>query len=105
MSGIGGTLPLVAASAFAFVLIAALHWAPWPAWFKDGITPPWTYMVGTATITGTIIVWMIWTRPAFPLSLYGVLAITAATGIGDVLVYGLDLIGDARRRERHHDPH
>lgn len=78
--------------------IMLLHWAPWTFWFPvKKLDPPWTYVIGVGVIVGLITGWMLFTQPAYPMSLIGVLSIVGATGGGDLLSYLLDQAGAGRR--------
>ena len=96
----GGYLELITSCALAFVAILGAHWAPWAAFFGKPLQPPWTYIIGTGTIIGTVTVWMIWMEPSYPMSLYGLLAITGATGFGCLFGYLVDDAAESWRERR-----
>jgi hypothetical protein len=95
-------LILVLFAWLALVTIMALHWAPWPLWLGvEELRPPWTYIVGVGIILGTIVLWMVCARPAYPMALVGVVTITVSTGGGDILAYLLDNSGIVRRYRKY----
>jgi len=80
-------------SAIGLTAIMALHYIPWGKLFGGELSPPWTYVAGVTVIGTTFTIWSIWARPTWGWAIGGFWAITAATGIGDVLCYAFDSLG------------
>ena len=93
-------LELAATSAIGFFGIIALHYIPWTRLFGKHLRPPLTYIVGVTVIGATFSAWCAWARPTWGWTIAGFWAITAATGLGDAVAYGLDSLGGLLMKER-----
>jgi len=93
---------LAAMSAIGFFSIIGLHYIPWGKLFGKELCPPWTYVVGVTVIGATFSLWALWAQPEWGWSVVGFWSITAATGMGDIVCYGLDSLGGLLMAGRTH---
>lgn len=80
--------------------IALLHFMPWHMRLGHELKPPTTYVVGVGWILSCILGWMCVMQPAYPLYIWGVIAITASIGMGDILAYWFERDAKYARWER-----